>query len=194
MEVLAEIHPITQHGTPVLHAPCEPVTAFDEALVQLVADMFASMYEAEGVGLAANQIGVNARVFVVDCPNADGEDVVAHVVNPVLVLPPEPWEIDDEPEGCLSVAGGYYSPVSRPSTAVVEGVDVFGNPVRIEGTGLLARCLQHETDHLNGIVYVDRLDPERRAVVLEHYSRGVPIPGEQWDDPDSCDCDCGREH
>ena len=156
--------PITMHGTPVLHERCAEVTSFDDELVTLVKDMYASMYEAHGVGLAANQVGVGLRVFVVDCPNAEDERVVAHVINPELELPVE-RVLDDGPEGCLSVPGPS-SDVARPDHAVVTGVDVHGEPVRIEGTGLLARCLQHETDHLNGMVYVDRLSAKERKRVL----------------------------
>src|SRR4051794_39624383 len=96
--------PITRYGEPVLHRRCQEVTVFDDGLARLVSDMFASMYAAEGVGLAANQIGVDARVFVVDCPDAGDTNVVAHVVNPVLRLP-EQRKLVVEPEGCLSVPG-----------------------------------------------------------------------------------------
>jgi peptide deformylase len=156
--------PITMHGTPVLHTRCAEVTAFDDELVTLVQDMYASMYAANGVGLAANQVGVGLRVFIVDCPNAEEERVVAHVVNPELELP-EVRTLDDDAEGCLSVPGPS-SDVARPDRALVRGVDVYGEPVVIEGTGLLARCLQHETDHLNGMVYVDRISKKERKRVL----------------------------
>nr|WP_306215908.1 peptide deformylase [Actinoplanes sp. RD1] len=156
--------PITRYGNPVLHRRCADVTVFDEALEQLIADMFASMAAAEGVGLAANQIGVDARVFVVDCPDAEGTNVVAHVVNPVLHLPEgRGLEVDDE--GCLSVPG-VRAEIGRPATSYVTGVDMKGNPVRIDGTGLLARCLQHETDHLDGLLYVDRLPVKQRKKLL----------------------------
>ncbi|WP_106210208.1 peptide deformylase [Kineococcus rhizosphaerae] len=163
-------HPITRYYTPVLHHPCTPVTAFDDDLVQLVADMFASMAAADGVGLAANQIGVDARVFVVDCPDDEtettGENVVAHVVNPVLHLPTgRKRRLDLDGEGCLSVPG-QYADLARPDKAEVTGVDVHGNPVKIVGTGLLARCLQHEADHLEGVVYVDRLPVAQREEIL----------------------------
>jgi peptide deformylase len=164
------VHPITRYFTPVLHRPCTPVTSYDDDLVQLVADMFASMDAADGVGLAANQIGVDARVFVVDCPDEDGEEtgenVVAHVVNPVLDLPTgRRRKLDLDSEGCLSVPG-EYADLARPDKARVKGFDVHGNPVTIDGTGLLARCLQHEADHLDGVVYVDRLPAEERAEIL----------------------------
>jgi peptide deformylase len=161
--------PIVTYGSdPVLHRACAPVTVFDEALRRLVLDMFASMYAADGVGLAANQIGVDARIFVMDCPDAEGEDVVGVVVNPVLSLPgpvgEEPAEEVGE-EGCLSVPGPYAD-VARAFRARVEGVDVKGNPVAIEATGMAARCLQHEVDHLDGTVYVDLLPEEVRERLL----------------------------
>ena len=156
--------PITRYGNPVLHRRCADVTVFDEDLQQLVADMFASMAAADGVGLAANQIGVDARVFVVDCPDETETNVVAHVVNPVLYLP-DSRDLEVDSEGCLSVPG-VRADVGRPTTAYVTGVDMFGEPVRIDGTGLLARCLQHETDHLDGLLYVDRLPAKQRKRLL----------------------------
>ena len=161
--------PIVTYGSdPVLHRRCAEVTVFDRDLRHLVLDMFASMVAADGVGLAANQIGVDARVFVIDCPDADGEDVVGYVVNPVLtVLEP----VGDEPavevteEGCLSVPGPYAE-LERAFRARVDGVDAAGSPVSIEATGMAARCLQHEVDHLDGTVYVDRLPGEQRDRLL----------------------------
>lgn len=161
--------PIVTYGSnPVLHRPCAPVTEFDRDLRHLLLDMFASMSAADGVGLAANQIGVDARIFVIDCPDADGEDVVGYAINPVLtVLEP----VGDEPaeevteEGCLSVPGPYAE-LPRAFRARVDGVDVHGDPVSIEATGMAARCLQHEVDHLEGIVYVDRLSEELRERLL----------------------------
>ncbi len=161
--------PIVTYGSnPVLHRPCAPVTTFDEALRRLVLDMFASMTEADGVGLAANQIGVDARIFVIDCPDADGEDVVGYVVNPVLtVLEPRDGEPAEEvtEEGCLSVPGPYAE-LPRAFRARVDGVDVHGDPVSIEATGMAARCLQHEVDHLDGKVFLDRLTGEARKSAL----------------------------
>jgi peptide deformylase len=172
--------PIVTYGSdPVLHRHCAPVTAFDEALRRLVLDMFASMTAADGVGLAANQIGVDARVFVIDCPDAAGEDVVGYAVNPVLTLP---GPVDDEPaeevtdEGCLSVPGPYAD-LPRAFRARVDGVDVSGRPVTIEATGMAARCLQHEMDHLDGIVYVDRLPEElRERLLAEAAGPGGELP------------------
>ena len=161
--------PIVTYGEdPVLHRPCAPVTKFGRELRRLVLDMFASMEAADGVGLAANQIGVDARVFVIDCPDAAGEDVVGYVVNPVLTLP---GAVGDEPadevteEGCLSVPGPYAE-LARAFRARVDGVDVDGAPISIEATGMAARCLQHEVDHLDGVVYVDRLPADLRERLL----------------------------
>jgi peptide deformylase len=161
--------PIVTYGSnPVLHRACAPVTDFDEGLRRLLLDMFASMEAADGVGLAANQIGVDARVFVIDCPDADGEDVVGYAINPTLTLP-DP--VADEPaeevteEGCLSVPGPYAE-LPRAFRARVDGVDAKGDPVTIEATGMAARCLQHEVDHLNGTVYVDLLPEDLKERLL----------------------------
>jgi peptide deformylase len=153
------IRPIRYLGDPVLRTPTEPVTTFDKDLERLIDDMFASMYDAEGVGLAANQIGVERSIFVYDCHDDDDNWYVGHVINPVLVA------TDGEPttdlEGCLSLPGLNYE-TTRAWRAVVEGVDMHGEPIRVEGTGNFARCLQHETDHLHGRVYVDRLDGDTK--------------------------------
>ncbi|MEV7231445.1 peptide deformylase [Polymorphospora sp. NPDC051019] len=166
--------PITRYGDPVLHRRCAPVTEFDDALAALIDDMFASMYAAEGVGLAANQIGVDARIFVVDCPDATGVHTVAHVVNPVLHLPDQ-RELVLDSEGCLSVPG-ERADLARAATASVTGFDRHGAPIRLDGTGTLARCFQHEVDHLDGLAYVDRLPARRRKKILAA-SEGHPGVG-----------------
>jgi peptide deformylase len=144
------LRPLTTFGQRVLHAKAAPVTVFDDALAKLVDDMFASMYAAPGVGLAAPQVGVGLRLFTYDCgPGARG-----HVCNPVLEN--VPGELQDDDEGCLSVPSLYF-PTVRAMETRVTGVDVDGNPVAVEGRELLARCLQHETDHLDGMLYLDRL-------------------------------------
>jgi peptide deformylase len=175
---VGQARPITRYGDPVLHRRCAEVTVFDDDLRALVADMFASMYAARGVGLAANQIGVDARIFVYDCPDADDVSRVGHVINPVLHLPPDRG-LDEDTEGCLSVPGPHVE-LPRPATASVTGVDMDGNPVRVDGTGTLARCLQHETDHLDGLLYVDRLPAKLRKKILaesaEHPGVGVGVP------------------
>ncbi|MFI9591563.1 peptide deformylase [Nonomuraea sp. NPDC052265] len=168
---MGEVQPIVHVGDPVLHHPCEPVTRFDGELAALVDDMFASMYAAEGVGLAANQIGVPLRVFVYDCPDAEGVQHKGVVVNPTLELPGlGERRLDPDEEGCLSVPG-QFAPLPRPDHAAVHGFDAEGRPVTVEGTGLLARCLQHETDHLDGYLYIDRLPAKRRKQVLAGYEQ-----------------------
>ncbi len=174
--------PVTRYGAGVLHRPCARVTSFDARLGALVGDMFASMYAASGVGLAANQVGVGLRVFVYDCPDASGENQAGHVVNPVLAAPGAFARPVTGPEACLSVPG-QQAEVSRAAVATVTGADVYGRPVTVTGTGLLARCLQHEAGHLDGIVYVDLLPAAERAAILAaarlpgRYRRGAVRPG-----------------
>lgn len=158
---------IVYYGDPVLHHPCEEVTVFDDELRELVKDMFASMYAANGVGLAANQIGDKRRVFVMDCGNDDGEHVVGYVINPHLHLPADDdRELEIDHEGCLSVPGPYED-VGRVTHAHVHGVDLDGNEVTLAGSGYVARCLQHECDHLDGLLYVDRLPIKVRKRLLK---------------------------
>jgi peptide deformylase len=157
------VRPIRLLGDPVLRTPTDPVTAFDDSLRRLVEDMFASMYAAEGVGLAANQIGVSLSVFVYDCLDANEQRHVGALVNPRITA--IGGELDDDYEGCLSVPGLHYEN-PRPSYAEAEGLDETGAPLRVAGTGQFARCLQHETDHLQGTVFLDRLRgrTKRRAM------------------------------
>jgi peptide deformylase len=149
-------------GDPVLAAPAAQVTAFDESLARLIDDLFASLAVAEGVGLAAPQIGVGLAVFVYDCPDDSGGRVRGHVVNPVIETGTERESSD---EGCLSVPGPYHE-LERATHATVRGVDLHNEPVEVTGTGYLARCLQHETDHLKGVLYIDHLPRNRRRRVL----------------------------
>ncbi|MFI1185195.1 peptide deformylase [Streptomyces californicus] len=166
--------PITVVGNPVLHKECKDVTAFDDELARLIDDMFASQKTAEGVGLAANQIGVDLKVFVYDCPDDDGVRHTGVVCNPVLEeLAPETRVLDDSNEGCLSVPTAYAS-LARPDYAVVRGQDADGNPIRVRGTGYFARCLQHETDHLYGYLYIDRLSKRERKDALRQMEEGTP--------------------
>jgi peptide deformylase len=165
---------VTEAGEEILHRGLKPVTDADYgggALKQLIADMFATMYVAEGVGLAANQVDVDLRVFVYDCPDGDGVRHVGHVCNPVVdETPAADRVLDEEDEGCLSVPGPYKA-VARPDHAVVRGTDWEGNPLVIEGHGYFARCLQHETDHLNGYLYIDRLPARVRKDVLKQMQK-----------------------
>ncbi|MGQ0626408.1 MAG: peptide deformylase [Sporichthyaceae bacterium] len=177
------VRPITHYGDPVLHRPTTPVSRDQPGLDQLVADMFASMHAAHGVGLAANQIGVGLSIFVLDCPDEDsdgeflGTNVVATVLNPVLHLPDGPRELVERTEGCLSVPGPTAL-LARVLTARVTGVDLAWQPVEISGTGLVARCLQHECDHLAGTVYVDRLGRRAKKAALAEadFTRGEARP------------------
>ena len=157
---------ITEVGEEVLHKPCRDVTEFGPDLAALIDDMFLTMYIADGAGLAANQVGVDLRLFVYDCPDDDGVRHVGHLVNPVLEQPDTAGRrLLDEAEACLSVPGGWMN-VPRPDRAVAHGLDKDGNALRIEGTGYFARCLAHETDHVNGHVYLDRLSTRDRKVAL----------------------------
>jgi peptide deformylase len=142
----------------VLRTPAAPVEVFDKELRVLVKDLTETMLEAPGAGLAAPQIGVSARVFSY---NIDG--VIGHLVNPKIAELSD--EVQDGDEGCLSVPG-LWAPTVRAMHAVVEGFDVHGEPLRVEGEGLMARCLQHETDHLDGRVFLDRLTGEARKQAL----------------------------
>jgi peptide deformylase len=162
-------------GDPVLHSPARQVTAFDESLAILVDDMFASLAVAEGVGLAAPQIGVDLAVFVYDCPDETRQRVSGYVVNPTIVTS---GELDDSEEGCLSVPGPYHD-LPRYWKATVTGVDRASEPVSVDGTGYLARCLQHETDHLRGMLYIDHLPRNRRRRILremEPFDWNAPVP------------------
>ncbi|GAA0461322.1 peptide deformylase [Streptomyces stramineus] len=158
---------ITVVGEEVLSRPCQEVTEFGTPeLSALIDDMFLTMHGADGAGLAANQIGVGLRLFVYDCPDDDGVRHVGHIVNPVLELPgPGSRRLVDESEGCLSVPGATMT-VPRTDHAVVRGLDQDGNSVVVEGTGYFARCLQHETDHLFGHTYLDRLTKRDRKDAL----------------------------
>lgn len=137
----------------MLRTPARPVPAGTDVRA-LVADMTETMHAVGGVGLAAPQVGVGLRVFVFDVAGAAG-----HVVNPVLETGGP--ALREPGEGCLSVPGLHFHP-ARAAEAVVRGLDADGNPVEHRGTGLLARCLQHEADHLDGVLYVDRLDGDDR--------------------------------
>ena len=151
------IRPIRLFGDPVLRTAAAPVTDFDKELRTLVADLTDTMLDAPGAGLAAPQIGVGLRVFTW---YVEGE--VGHLVNPELRLSDEK---QDGPEGCLSLPGLSIDCV-RSLSVVAHGFDMHGEPVAIEGSDLLARAIQHETDHLDGILFIDRLDREARREAM----------------------------
>jgi peptide deformylase len=152
------VRPIREIGDPVLRTPCDPIRVFDKDLAALVRDLEETVDNPGRAGLAANQIGVGLRVFSY---NVDG--VIGHLVNPVITERSD--EVQDGDEGCLSIPG-LYAPTARAMHCAAEGFDLRGEPLRIEGSGLLARCLQHEVDHLDGKLFVDRLTGETRKQVL----------------------------
>jgi peptide deformylase len=152
------VQPIRLFGDPVLRTPAQPVVDFDKELRTLVRDLTETMLDAPGVGLAAPQLGVSLRVFAYDV-----DDVVGHLVNPVLDLTDEQQDGD---EGCLSLPGLTF-PTRRAYGVVAKGFTMYGDPVVVEGTELLARCVQHETDHLDGVLFIDRLDREQRKLALK---------------------------
>ncbi|MBA3297038.1 MAG: peptide deformylase [Acidobacteria bacterium] len=156
------IRPILRYGERALHAPASPVTTFDSTLHRLIDDMIETMYAAPGIGLAATQIGVPMRVVVIDTSVGRSGGELLTLVNPELV---ERDGVQLEEEGCLSLPG-FNATVVRPSRAVVTAVDRDGGPVAFEGTGLLARAFQHEVDHLDGLLFVDRLRGIKRDVIV----------------------------
>ena len=159
--------------------------SFDDELRTLVDDMFETMAVANGVGLAANQIGVDLRLFVYDCPDDAGQRHRGVVVNPELETSERPDGMmpdpDDDWEGCLSVPGENF-PTGRATWARATGSDVDGSPVDVEGTGFFARCLQHETDHLDGHLYLERLVGRHARAAKKTVKRnGWGVPGLSWD-------------
>ena len=157
------IIPIRTLGDPVLKTPAKPVERFDDALRLLSENMLETMYDAPGVGLAGPQIGISLRLFVFD----DGVTGPVFMANPELLSPQ--GEILEE-EGCLSIPGPF-SPTRRSAMIVCRGQDLRGDPLEIAGEGLLARIFQHETDHLEGTLFIDRLDEEGRKAVLAELRR-----------------------
>ncbi len=156
-----------------MHHELREVTSFDEELQTLVRDMVATMYAANGVGLAANQVGVDLKVFVFDCPDDDDVRVTGVVVNPRLTLPEAAERnLDTADEGCLSFPGAFVE-CARPDRASVTGQGLDGSPVSFEGDGLLARCLQHETDHTRGTVFGDRLSTKARKKLTKEHDKQV---------------------
>jgi peptide deformylase len=165
------IKPIRLFGDPVLTTPAAPVTVFDKELRQLVKDLTETMQAAPGAGLAAPQIGVSLRVFTYD---VDGE--VGHLINPSLDLSEE---MQDGPEGCLSLPNLTFD-TPRALRVVAKGMNMYGEPVTLSGTEFMARAIQHETDHLDGIIFIDRLDElarkEAMKVIRQTEWFGQPAP------------------
>jgi peptide deformylase len=163
------IHPIVFLGDPVLRTPAEPVKAFDAELEGLIEDMFETMYHADGVGLAAPQIGISRRVLVVDVRNdEEGAGGRVALVNPEVVAVSE--ETDRSTEGCLSIPG-LEEVVERPWRVEIRGVDARGAEVRVEAHDLFGRALQHEIDHLDGILFIDRVSPLKRRMLVKKWKK-----------------------
>ncbi|MEV0271403.1 peptide deformylase [Hamadaea sp. NPDC050747] len=163
------VQPIRYFGDPVLRTPADPVVDFDKELRRLVGDLVETMRKNGGAGLAAPQIGVGLRVFTFDV-----DDVVGHLINPVLEFPDD--EEQDGQEGCLSLPGLYFD-TKRRQNVVAKGFNEAGDPMQIVGTGLMARCVQHETDHLDGVIFIDRLATDERKKALKEIRRA------DWYDP-----------
>ena len=159
-------------GSRVLRQEAVPVQEVDDETRRLARDLFDTMYEAEGVGLAAPQVGISRRVLVVDVPaaeSADGARQVHALVNPVVTR--SSARTERESEGCLSIPG-IEEAVTRPVRVTVKALSPDGEPVRIDADGLLARVLQHEIDHLDGVLFIDRLSPFKRKIVLKKWRKG----------------------
>lgn len=174
--------PIVICGEPVLHRATREVTVFDDELRAFVDTLFATNTAANGAGLAANQVGDDRRVFIYDCPDGK-ERRVGYVINPVLETSERPETMpdpDEDLEGCLSVPGENFA-TGRAEWAKVTGVDLDNQPIEVEGTGFFARCLQHETDHLDGLLYLDRLiGRHARAAKRMVKANGWGVPGNSW--------------
>ncbi|CAN5748394.1 peptide deformylase [soil metagenome] len=155
-------------GSEVLRRRAEEVREIDEKLRLLIQDMFETMYEAEGIGLAGPQVGISKRVCIVDLN--DGETPKLALVNPRIVESSKATEKGEE--GCLSIPG-VAGLVARPPEIVVVALDPEGHAVRVEADGLMARCLQHEIDHLDGVLFIDRLSPLKRDMLLKKYKASL---------------------
>ena len=156
------IRPILRYGADVLHRPAAPVPESTPELQQIIDDMIQTMYAAPGIGLAAPQVGLNMRLFVADLSVGRNPADLLVFVNPEFV---EREGMQLEEEGCLSVPG-FNATVARPARAVLKGLDRTGNLQTIEATGLLARCFQHEMDHLEGTVFLDRLRGLQKDLIV----------------------------
>lgn len=161
-------------GARILREEAAPVEAVDDDVRRLAGDMFDTMYHAEGIGLAGPQVGVGRRILVVDVTNEDESRHVHALVNPVVVE--ASGEQDKASEGCLSIPG-IEEKVTRPVRVTVEALSLDGDPVRIEADGLFARALQHEVDHLDGVLFIDRLSPLKRGILLRKWRKSGGAAG-----------------
>ena len=167
------IRDIVLMGDPVLRTEAEAITVFDDDLRSLVRDMYATMYHADGIGLAAPQIGLPLRIIVVDLRRSDSDDEDEEFERVALVNPVVTWSSDEtakQSEGCLSIPG-LEETVQRPEEVRVEGRDPEGNEIIIETDGLFGRALQHEIDHLNGVLFVDRVSPLKRRMLMKKWKK-----------------------
>lgn len=175
--------PIRISGDPVLHFPAAEVTEFDDALRELVADMFDTMDAAPGVGLAAPQVGVALRVFVYNWTDDSDTHWRGTAINPTLFITPTPLdeaEPENESEGCLSIPGERY-PLKRSDRAILRATELDGSEFEIETGGWLARIFQHEYDHLDGILYADRLEyGYAKSVAKVIRKKGWGVPDQRW--------------
>ncbi|OZC47584.1 peptide deformylase [Rhodococcus sp. 06-621-2] len=177
---LGTARPIVRWGTAVLHTPARPVTDFGSDLQELLADMFATNTAADGAGLAAQQVGVDLAVFIYDCTDETGRPRIGVVCNPVVELATgNDRRLVDFGEGCLSLPGAYTD-LARPEFSTCRGQDQYGDPIQLTAGGTLGRCLQHETDHINGIVFGDRLSTRKRKQLYRDHNAVSGRYGTEW--------------
>ena len=162
------IHEVVIMGDPILRTAAAEVDAFDPDLKTLVRDMFETMYHAEGIGLAAPQIGISQRVIVVDLRSEEQPEARLALINPKVVWASK--ESEKAPEGCLSIPG-LEEVIKRSSAIRVEAVDIDGGSIELETEGLFARVLQHEIDHLDGILFVDRVSALKRRILMKKWKK-----------------------
>lgn len=180
---LGTARPIIRWGAPILHAAARPVTDFGASLQALLADMFATNTAADGAGLAAQQIGVDLAVFVYDCADETGTRRTGVVCNPTMDLPDAAdRRLVDYGEGCLSLPGAFID-YARPARATCRGRDQYGDLVEMTAGGTLGRCFQHETDHVNGIVFGDRLPTRQRKLLYRDHEKVAHLYGINWPAP-----------
>ena len=165
------LRPILIHPDPRLKKVCDPVAQIDEALRALARDMLDTMYHAPGIGLAAPQVGVNARLIVMDCAKREDDDAAPQ---PLAMVNPEiAWssaEVREHEEGCLSIPE-IYAPVTRPEAVTVRWTDLDGGRREATMQGIWATCVQHEIDHLNGKLFIDYLGPMRRQMITSRMKK-----------------------
>jgi peptide deformylase len=177
---VGRVRAIVRWGDPVIHRPARPVTDFGDELQQLLADLFATNRAASGAGLAAPQVGVGLAAFVYDCLDDDLERQIGVICNPTItVLVGDARRVETWEEGCLSLPGGHAE-LARPDRATCRGQNQYGEDVEVTGTGQLARCLQHETDHLRGVVFGDRLSSRRRRALYRTHEQVAAFYPDDW--------------